>query len=89
MLGDADDWEDDEQGAVDHRRQPGHGLAAASGSLVLETEVGNLLIQFHIGNLPYELTHKSQRLFATQVAPRLRDKSRVIFAKHFKELEHA
>ena len=24
-----------------------------------------------------------------QVAPRLRDESRVVFAKHFKELEHA
>ena len=57
--------------------------------LVRETEVGNLLIQFHMGNMRDDLARKSMRLFATQVAPRLREESRAIFAPHFKELAPA
>jgi alkanesulfonate monooxygenase SsuD/methylene tetrahydromethanopterin reductase-like flavin-dependent oxidoreductase (luciferase family) len=54
--------------------------------LIRETEVGNLLIQFHMGNMRDDLARKSMRLFATEVAPRLRDESRVIFAPHFSGL---
>ena len=39
-----------------------------------------------MGNMRDDLARKSIRLFTTQVAPRLRDELRVIFAKHFKEL---
>jgi hypothetical protein len=42
-----------------------------------------------MGNMRDDLARKSMRLFATQVAPRLRDESRVMFAKHFEKLEHA
>ena len=88
MLGDADDWD----GLIKSQ-----SIIVGSPDtvyrqiidLVRETEVGNLLIQFHMGNMRDDLARKSMRLFATQVAPRLRDESRVIFAKHFGELEHA
>jgi hypothetical protein len=48
--------------------------------------VGNLLIQFHLGNMRDDLARKSMRLFATYVAPRLRDDSRMALASHFTEL---
>jgi alkanesulfonate monooxygenase SsuD/methylene tetrahydromethanopterin reductase-like flavin-dependent oxidoreductase (luciferase family) len=54
--------------------------------LVRETQVGNLLIQFHLGNMRDDLARKSMGLFATQVAPRLREDSRVAFASSFAEL---
>jgi hypothetical protein len=51
--------------------------------------VGNLLIQFHMGNMRDDLARKSMRLFATQVAPRLRQDSREVFASAFNELAAA
>ncbi len=54
--------------------------------LVRETQVGNLLIQFHMGNMRDDLARKSMRLFATQVAPRLRQESRVVFSDSFPAL---
>ena len=48
-------------------------------------KVGNLLIQFHLGNMPDALTRKSMRLFAREVAPRLREDSARLFARHFPE----
>jgi hypothetical protein len=47
------------------------------------SKVGVLLIQFHLGNMPDALTRKSMRLFATQVAPRLKADSAKIFAREF------
>ena len=40
-----------------------------------QTKVGQLLIQFHLGNMADELTRKSMHRFATEVAPRLRENS--------------
>jgi alkanesulfonate monooxygenase SsuD/methylene tetrahydromethanopterin reductase-like flavin-dependent oxidoreductase (luciferase family) len=45
--------------------------------------VGHLLIQFHLGNMKDELVRKSMRLFASEVAPRLREKSATMFAAQF------
>ena len=45
--------------------------------------IGNLLIQFHIGNLSKEKTLKSQQLFAEKVLPRLRAESKKLFARKF------
>ena len=88
MLGDADDWDALIKAQSIIVGSP-DTVYRQIIDLVRETEVGNLLIQFHMGNMRDDLARKSMRLFATQVAPRLRDESRVIFAKHFKELEHA
>jgi alkanesulfonate monooxygenase SsuD/methylene tetrahydromethanopterin reductase-like flavin-dependent oxidoreductase (luciferase family) len=88
MLGDVDDWD-----ALIKAQSIVVGSPDAVYrqviDLIRETEVGNLLIQFHMGNMRDDLVRKSMRLFATQVAPRLRDESRVIFAHHFKELAPA
>ena len=55
--------------------------------LIEKSQVGNLLIQFHLGNMPNELVLKSQRLFATQVAPALREDSARVFAKAYPRME--
>src|SRR5262249_10157799 len=85
MLGDADDWE---------ALQKAQSIIVGSPEtvyrqimdLVRETQVGNLLIQFHMGNMRDDLARKSMRLFATQVAPRLRQESRMVFSDSFPAL---
>ena len=85
MLGDVDDWE---------ALQKAQSIIVGSPEtvyrqiidLIRETQVGNLLIQFHLGNMRDDLARKSMRLFATEVAPRLREESRVAFASQFAEL---
>ena len=52
-----------------------------------QTKVGQLLIQFHLGNMPDALARKSMRLFATEVAPRLRADSATLFAREFPDIE--
>ncbi len=86
LLGDADSWEELRAsqsiivGSPDtvHRR-------------ILDTleqsQVGHLLIQFHLGNMADALTRKSMRLFAADVAPRLREDSVRLFERHFPRLE--
>jgi alkanesulfonate monooxygenase SsuD/methylene tetrahydromethanopterin reductase-like flavin-dependent oxidoreductase (luciferase family) len=55
---------------------------------MIETfKLGTILIQFHFGNLSDNLTRKSMRLFATEVAPQLRADSGVMFAEEFPDLE--
>ena len=61
----------------------GYALCVVHGN---GPQVGNLLIQFHMGNMRDDLARKSMRLFATEVAPRLREDSRVSFASNFPEL---
>jgi len=88
MLGDVDDWDALTKAQSILVGSP-DTVYRQIIDLVRETEVGNLLIQFHMGNMRDDLARKSMRLFATQVAPRLRDESRVIFAPYFKELAAA
>ena len=52
-------------------------------SACLNDTRGNLLIQFHIGNLSYELTQKSQKIFAETVMPRLQADSEKLFGERF------
>ena len=73
MLGDADDW-DALQKAQSIIVGGPETVYRQIIDLVRETQVGNLLIQFHLGNMRDDLARKSMRLFATQVAPRLRRK---------------
>jgi alkanesulfonate monooxygenase SsuD/methylene tetrahydromethanopterin reductase-like flavin-dependent oxidoreductase (luciferase family) len=85
MLGDVDDWDALTKAQSILVGSP-DTVYRQIIDLVRETEVGNLLIQFHMGNMRDDLARKSMRLFATKVAPRLRDESRVVFAPHFQEL---
>jgi hypothetical protein len=45
--------------------------------------VGNLLIQFQLGNMPGHLARKSMKLFAEKVAPVLRHDSLKQFSNEF------
>jgi alkanesulfonate monooxygenase SsuD/methylene tetrahydromethanopterin reductase-like flavin-dependent oxidoreductase (luciferase family) len=88
MLGDVDDWD---------ALQKAQSIIVGSPDtvyrqimdLVREAEVGNLLIQFHLGNMRDDLARKSMRLFATEVAPHLREESRAVFASYDRELAEA
>jgi alkanesulfonate monooxygenase SsuD/methylene tetrahydromethanopterin reductase-like flavin-dependent oxidoreductase (luciferase family) len=84
LLGDAESWDDLQQSA---------SIIVGSAETVYRrimdilahAKVGNLLIQFHLGNMPDALTRNSMRLFATEVAPRLRQESGRLFAREFPE----
>ena len=51
--------------------------------IIQRSRVGNLLIQFHLGNMPKELVRKSMGLFANQVAPYLREQSGKLFKEYY------
>ena len=82
MLGDAENWKDiDEMGSI-FVGSP-DTVFDKLWEFVDEANIGNLLIQFHIGNLSKEKTLKSQQLFAEKVLPRLRAESKKLFARKF------
>ena len=85
QLGDAADWEE-----LDARASIIVGSPATVRDRLLElvekAQVGNLLIQFHFGNMEDSLTRKSMRLFAEQVAPALRTQSADMFGRDFPAL---
>jgi alkanesulfonate monooxygenase SsuD/methylene tetrahydromethanopterin reductase-like flavin-dependent oxidoreductase (luciferase family) len=82
MLGDAENWKDiDEMGSI-FVGSP-DTVFDKLWAFVDEANIGNLLIQFHIGNLSKEKTLKSQQLFAEKVLPRLRAESKKLFARKF------
>ena len=82
LLGDAESWDDLQQSA---------SIVVGSAETVYRrimdilehSKVGNLLIQFHLGNMQDALARKSMRLFATEVAPRLKADSAQLFAREF------
>ncbi len=88
MLGDADDWDALIKAQSIIVGSPDTVYRQIS-ELVRETQVGNLLIQFHMGNMRDDLARKSMRLFATQVAPRLREESRVVFGQAHPQMADA
>ena len=85
LLGDTQDWDD---------LQKSQSIIVGSPDTVYRrfmdilehAQVGHLLIQFHMGNMKDELTRKSMRLFATEVAPRLREDSAKLFGRSFSDL---
>ena len=85
MLGDADDWDALNKAQSIIVGSPDTVYRHIS-ELVRETQVGNLLIQFHMGSMRDDLARKSMRLFATEVAPRLREDSLRAFAGQSAEL---
>jgi alkanesulfonate monooxygenase SsuD/methylene tetrahydromethanopterin reductase-like flavin-dependent oxidoreductase (luciferase family) len=82
MLGDAEDWDDIDQMGSIFVGSP-ETIYRRLWDFVADANIGNLLIQFHIGNLSYELTQKSQRIFAEQVMPRLRADAQALFERKF------
>ena len=80
LLGDAESWDDLQQSA---------SIIVGSAETVYRrimdilthSKVGNLLIQFHLGNMQDALTRKSMRLFARDVFPAEEDSR--LFAREF------
>jgi alkanesulfonate monooxygenase SsuD/methylene tetrahydromethanopterin reductase-like flavin-dependent oxidoreductase (luciferase family) len=82
LLGDAESWDDLQQSS---------SIIVGSTETVYRrimnilehSKVGNLLIQFHLGNMPDALTRNSMRLFARDVFPRLKEQSAKLFAREY------
>ena len=58
-------------------------------NLIEKAKVGNLLIQFQLGNMPDHLARKSMKLFAEQVAPALRHASLKQFSEEYPDRNFA
>ncbi len=86
QLGDAEDWNDLERTQSIIVGSP-ETVYRRIFDIIEHAKVGQLLIQFHMGNMADALTRKSMKLFAEQVAPRLRHDSSRLFARHFPERE--
>ena len=54
--------------------------------MIEQAKVGNLLIQFHIGNMPADITRRSMALFSQKVAPTLRQDSLKFFQEQFSDV---
>ena len=86
MLGDVNDWNELKNAQSIILGSPDTVFKALK-EMVEVSGVGNLLIQFHIGNMKNELARKSMRLFAEHVAPRLRAETSTILKRNFPEME--
>ena len=84
-LGDAENWADIEQSGSIFVGSPAT-VTEKLWQFIQDSGVGNLLIQFHYGNMKDEHARKSMRLFATEVAPALRERSQQLFAAEFPQL---
>ncbi len=85
MLGDANTWEELEAWGSITIGSP-KTVREKLWALIEQAGVGNLMIQFHFGNMRADLARKSMRLFATEVAPALRRDSAAMFARDYPEL---
>ncbi len=85
MLGDAESWEELEERNSIIVGSP-ETVRRKLWAFIEDAQIGNLLIQFHFGNMKDELARKSMRLFADQVAPALRRDSADLFGREFPQL---
>ncbi len=86
MLGDVRDFEELHKAQSILIGSP-DTVCKAILELVEVSKVGNLLIQFHIGNMKSEHARKSMELFAKHVAPKLRHETAKMFARDFPDME--
>jgi alkanesulfonate monooxygenase SsuD/methylene tetrahydromethanopterin reductase-like flavin-dependent oxidoreductase (luciferase family) len=82
LLGDVENWDELEASQSIIVGSP-DSVYQRIWNLIERAKVGNLLIQFHIGNMPKDLALKSMTMFAEQVAPRLRESSLSFFEQEF------
>ena len=82
LLGDVENWEELEasQSIIVGSAET---VAARIGALIEKAKVGNLLIQFQLGNMPDHLARKSMKLFTEKVAPILRHDSLKQFTREY------
>jgi alkanesulfonate monooxygenase SsuD/methylene tetrahydromethanopterin reductase-like flavin-dependent oxidoreductase (luciferase family) len=88
LLGDAQDWGDLQrsQSIVVGSPETVHRRIL---DIITHAKSGHLLIQFHMGNMEDALVRKSMKLFAAEVAPRLKEDSVELFARHFPDMERS
>lgn len=88
MLGDVADWDElDQWGSITYGSP--QTVREKLWKLIEQAGVGNLMIQFHFGNMKPELVRKSMRLFATEVAPYLRKESVALFERDYPDMDEA
>jgi alkanesulfonate monooxygenase SsuD/methylene tetrahydromethanopterin reductase-like flavin-dependent oxidoreductase (luciferase family) len=85
LLGDLQNWDEVDAAGAIIVGSP-ETVRRRLWDLLEMTEVGNLLIQFHLGNMRDDLVRKSMKLFAEQVAPALKRDSTELFARKYPEL---
>ena len=82
LLGDVENWEELDASQSIIVGSP-ETVTRRIGKLIEQAKVGNLLIQFQLGNMPDHLARKNMKLFAEKVAPALREESLKVFHKQF------
>jgi len=88
LLGDAKDWDDLDRSQSIIVGGP-DTVYRRILDIVEHAKCGHLLIQFHMGNMPDALVRSSMKLFMDEVAPRLKESSAQLFARHFPEMERS
>ena len=88
LLGDTEDWDDLQRSQSILVGSP-DTIAERIIGILEAAPVGNLLMQFHLGNMKDDLVRKSMRLFADEVAPRLRATTGAMFAEQFPDNRRA
>ncbi len=82
LLGDVENWEELDASQSIIVGSP-ETVTRRIQNLIEKAKVGNLLIQFQLGNMPDQLARKSMKLFAEQVAPALRQQSLAQFTREY------
>ncbi|HWG03814.1 MAG TPA: LLM class flavin-dependent oxidoreductase [Beijerinckiaceae bacterium] len=85
LLGDTQDWDDLQRSQSIIVGSP-ETVTRRFMDILEHAQVGHLLVQFHLGNMKDELARRSMQLFATEVAPRLREQSAELFARSFPDV---
>jgi alkanesulfonate monooxygenase SsuD/methylene tetrahydromethanopterin reductase-like flavin-dependent oxidoreductase (luciferase family) len=88
LLGDTEDWDDLQRSQSILVGSP-ETVYRRLMDILEQAPVGNLLLQFHLGNMPDAWTRKSMHLFATQVLPRLREDTAKLFGRQFPHMNEA
>jgi alkanesulfonate monooxygenase SsuD/methylene tetrahydromethanopterin reductase-like flavin-dependent oxidoreductase (luciferase family) len=85
LLGDVENWEELDASQSIIVGSP-ETVYRRIWKIIEQAKPGNLLIQFHIGNMPDALVRKSMTLFAEKVAPALRENSLNLFQQQFGDI---
>ena len=88
LLGDVENW-DELEASQSIIVGSAETVTRRIQNLIEKAKVGNLLIQFQLGNMPDHLARKSMKLFAEQVAPALRHASLKQFSEEYPDRNFA
>lgn len=82
LLGDTQDWDDLQRSQSIIVGAP-ETVTRRFMDILEQAQVGHLLVQFHLGNMADALARRSMQLFATEVAPRLREATAKLYDRNF------